>query len=255
VVAVKYYPAGATTNSDYGVSNIENVYPVLERMIELGMPLLVHGESTSEATDIFDRELQFIETVLEPLLVRYPKLRLVLEHITTSHAVEFVKRHPDTIAATITVHHLLYNRNHLLAGGVRPHFYCLPVLKRSSHQQALIEAAISGNPKFFLGSDSAPHSRQLKENDCGCAGIYSAPAAIELYAEVFDEHNALHMLEGFASFFGADFYGLERNKAKLNLLRSDWQLPANFLFDDDVVVPIRAQGTVHWRRVEDIEKP
>jgi dihydroorotase len=222
----------------------------LERMLDLGMPLQVHGETTTATTDIFDRELEFIETVLQPLLTRYPELRLVLEHITTSHAVEFVKQQADTIAATITVHHLLYNRNHLLAGGVRPHFYCLPVLKRSSHQQALIEAATSGNPKFFLGTDSAPHGRSLKESSCGCAGIYSSPAAIELYAEVFDQHNALHMLEGFASFHGADFYGMPRNQSKIRLAREDWQLPAEYQFDGDTIVPIRAQDTAHWQLVD-----
>ena len=253
IVAVKYYPAGATTNSENGVTDIEKVYPLLERMIDLKMPLLLHGETTDSSTDIFDREQHFIDSVLAPLVARYPELRLVLEHITTSGAVEFVEQQSANVAATITIHHLLYNRNHLLAGGVRPHFYCLPVLKRDIHQQSLIQAAISGNPKFFLGTDSAPHARSLKENSCGCAGIYSSPAAIELYAEVFDANNALDKLEAFASFFGADFYGLARNQSKIKLQRSDWQLPADYLYGDDVVVPIRAGETVRWRLIEDSE--
>lgn len=251
VIAVKYYPAGATTNSENGVTDIENVYPVLERMVELDIPLLMHGEVTDSATDVFDREQQFIDTVLDPLLNRYPRLRLVLEHITTRHAVDFITQQPQTVAATITVHHLLYNRNHLLAGGVKPHFYCLPVLKRNSHQQALLEAAVSGNSKFFLGTDSAPHSKQLKESDCGCAGIYSAPAAIELYAAVFAKQNALDKLEGFASHFGADFYGLPRNQAKIKIQQSGWRVPATYQFGDDVVIPICAGESVSWRLVAD----
>jgi len=253
IIAVKYYPAGATTNSQNGVTDIENVYPVLESMIELDIPLLIHGEVTDSATDIFDREKQFIDIVLDPLLKRYPRLRLVLEHITTSHAVDFVTEQSKTVAATITAHHLLYNRNHLLAGGVRPHFYCLPVLKKNIHQQALIKAALSGNAKFFLGTDSAPHSKHLKENDCGCAGIYSAPVAIELYAAVFDEQNGLAKLEGFASHFGADFYGLPRNQSKIKLEKSEWQLPTEYQFGSDVVVPICAGEAVGWRLVEDKE--
>ncbi|MDA1371155.1 MAG: dihydroorotase [Proteobacteria bacterium] len=247
VVAVKYYPAGATTNAENGVTDISRVYPVLERMAELGLPLLVHGEVTDDRVDIFDREQQFIDSVLTKLLSRYPTLRLVFEHITTSHAVEFVLHQPDNVAATITVHHLLYNRNDLLAGGVRPHFYCLPVLKRDSHQRALAKAAVSGNPKFFLGTDSAPHGRTTKETDCGCAGIYSAPAAIELYAEVFESHGALDKLEGFASFHGADYYGLPRNSSKITLRRNGWQMPAEFGFADDVVIPIRAGNSIVWQ--------
>ena len=247
VVAVKYYPAGATTNAENGVTDISRVYPVLERMAELGLPLLVHGEVTDDRVDIFDREQQFIDSVLTKLLSRYPTLRLVFEHITTSHAVEFVLQQPDNVAATITVHHLLYNRNDLLAGGVRPHFYCLPVLKRDSHQRALAKAAVSGNPKFFLGTDSAPHGRTTKETDCGCAGIYSAPAAIELYAEVFESHGALDKLEGFASFHGADYYGLPRNSSKITLRRNGWQMPAEFGFADDVVIPIRAGNSIVWQ--------
>ncbi|HAJ76762.1 MAG TPA: dihydroorotase [Gammaproteobacteria bacterium] len=247
VVAVKYYPAGATTNSDSGVTEISKVYPVLERMIEHDMPLLVHGEVTDPGIDIFDRERQFIQTILEPLISRYPTLKLVLEHITTSYAVDFIQQQPANVAATITAHHLLYNRNDLLAGGVRPHFYCLPVLKRSSHQQVLIEAAISGNASFFLGTDSAPHGKATKETECGCAGIYSAPAAIELYAEVFDSHAALDKLEAFASFYGADFYGLPRNQSSITLLRKDWHMPSEYKLAGDVVVPIRAGDTIAWQ--------
>ena len=247
VVAVKYYPAGATTNSDSGVTEISKVYPVLERMIEHDMPLLVHGEVTDPGIDIFDRERQFIQTILEPLISRYPTLKLVLEHITTSYAVDFIQQQPANVAATITAHHLLYNRNDLLAGGVRPHFYCLPVLKRSSHQQVLIEAAISGNASFFLGTDSAPHGKATKETDCGCAGIYSAPAALELYAEVFDSHASLDKLEAFASFYGADFYGLPRNQSSITLLRKDWHMPSEYKLADDVVVPIRAGDTIAWQ--------
>ena len=246
VVAVKYYPAGATTNSSDGVTAIDKVYPVLERMEELGMPLLVHGESAAAAVDIFDREQVFIDTVLEPLVLRYPKLKLVLEHITTREAVEFVKQQSQSVAATITVHHLLYNRNHLLAGGIRPHFYCLPILKRDNHQQALIEAATSGSPKFFLGTDSAPHSRLAKENTCGCAGIYSAPAALELYAEVFEQHCALDKLEGFASFYGADFYGVPRNQTSITLSRTDWTVAAQYRFGNEQVIPICAGENLHW---------
>ena len=246
MVAVKYYPAGATTNSANGVTTIDNVYPVLERMEEIGMPLLVHGESTAATVDIFDRERVFIDTILQPLLVRYPRLKLVLEHITTSEAVEFVKQQSESVAATITVHHLLYNRNHLLAGGIRPHFYCLPILKRDSHQRALIEAAISGNPKFFLGTDSAPHSRQSKENACACAGIYSAPAALELYTQVFEQNHALDKLEGFASFFGADFYGLPRNRGRITLHRTDWTMAEKYTFGSEVVVPICAGEKLRW---------
>ena len=229
VVAVKYYPAGATTNAAHGVNAIDKVYPVLERMEEIGMPLLVHGESTSAEVDIFDREQVFIDTVLQPLLVRYPKLKLVLEHITTSEAVEFVKQQAESVAATITVHHLLYNRNHLLAGGARPHFYCLPILKRDTHQRALIEAAVSGNPKFFLGTDSAPHSRQAKENACACAGIYSAPAALELYTQVFEQHGALDKLE-----------------SRSTLSKTDWTMAEEYKFGSEVIVPICAGENLHW---------
>ncbi|MFN3162272.1 MAG: dihydroorotase [Pseudohongiellaceae bacterium] len=247
VAAVKYYPAGATTNSDSGVTAIDKVYPVLERLAEHGMPLLIHGEVTDPAVDIFDREQVFIDTILEPLVARYPQLKIVLEHITTSQAVDFVRSAGANVAATITVHHLLYNRNHLLAGGVRPHFFCLPILKRDVHQQSLIDAATSGSSKFFLGTDSAPHVKPDKETACGCAGIYSAPAALELYAEVFDSCGALDRLEGFASHHGPDFYGLPRNSEQITLRRQDWVMAAEFPLADSVVVPIRAGETLAWR--------
>jgi dihydroorotase len=251
VVAVKYYPAGATTNSESGVTSIEKVYPVIEKMEELGIPLLIHGEVTDAEIDIFDRERVFIETVLEPLLIKHPQLKVVLEHITTRDATEFVTSQADNVAATITVHHLLYNRNDLLAGGVRPHFYCLPILKRNTHQEALVAAALSGSPKFFLGTDSAPHGKSSKESDCGCAGIYSVPAALELYAEFFDQHNALDKLEAFASFYGADFYQLPRNEEKISLSKSPWTMPKNFTLDDDVVIPIRAGQAIPWQLSKD----
>lgn len=246
IIAVKYYPAGATTNSENGVTAIDKVYPALEAMIEADMPLLLHGEVTDSHIDIFDREQRFIDTVLLPLTERYPKLRLVLEHITTKDAVDFVSSSKNNVAATITVHHLLYNRNHLLAGSVRPHFYCLPILKRNTHQQALLQAATSGDRRFFLGTDSAPHQQHLKETACGCAGIYSAPAAIELYAEIFDACGALEKLEGFASLHGADFYRLPRNQSSITLTKTPWQMPLQFEFDGSVVVPIRAGETINW---------
>jgi dihydroorotase len=247
VHAVKYYPAGATTNSDSGVTNIEKVYGVLEEMSAQDMPLLVHGEVTDSEVDIFDREKRFIDTVLQPLTQRFPGLRVVLEHITTADAAQFVRSAAENMAATITVHHLLYNRNHLLAGGVRPHLYCLPVLKRNTHQEALLEAAISGNPRFFLGTDSAPHARHLKEHACGCAGCFSAGAALELYAEVFESQNALDKLEGFASFFGPDFYRLPRNTETVTLERSAWTVPAELPYTDGSIVPLRAGEQVAWR--------
>ena len=247
VVAVKYYPAGATTNSDSGVSSIDRVMPSLEVMAKRGIPLLIHGEVTDGEIDIFDREQRFIDTVLAPLRAQLPELKVVLEHITTANAVEFVSEQNSNVAATITVHHLLYNRNHLLAGGVRPHFYCLPVLKRNSHQLALIEAATSGNPKFFLGTDSAPHPKGDKEAACGCAGIYTAPGALELYAEVFDQANALDRLEGFASLYGPRFYGLPVNTEKISLVRDSWQMEESFQFGSNTVIPVRAGETLHWR--------
>ena len=249
VHAVKYYPAGATTNSDAGVTSMRKAYPALEEMQRCGMPLLVHGEVTDPAVDVFDREAVFIERVLQPLLRDLPALRVIFEHITTADAVQYVMNAPANIAATITVHHLLYNRNAMFAGGMRPHYYCLPVLKRETHRQALVEAAISGNPKFFLGTDSAPHAQHAKENACGCAGIYSAHTAIELYAEAFEQAGALDRLEGFASFFGADFYGLPRNTREITLRREDWTLPATLGFADQRLVPLRAGETVKWKLV------
>jgi len=247
--ALKYYPAGATTNSDAGVSSIEKVYSVLEVMEEKGLPLLVHGEVTNSNVDVFDRETVFIDSVLAPLLKRFPKLRLVLEHITTSHAVDFVTAMPDNIAATITPHHLLMNRNDIFKGGIRPHHYCLPILKREQHRQALVEAAISGNPKFFLGTDSAPHTQKAKQSACGCAGIYSAHAAIELYAEAFEQAGALNKLETFASCFGADFYALPHNTQTIKLVKEDWTVPKSMTFGEDKLIPLRAGETVHWKLV------
>jgi len=250
VYAVKYYPAGATTNSENGVTNIDKVSAVLETMAEIGMPLLVHGEVTDAKIDIFDREKVFIDQVLKPLIGRFPTLKIVLEHITTAHAVEFVKSTDSQVGATVTAHHLLYNRTDMLAGGIRPHLYCLPVLKRNSHQQALIEAVISGDPRFFLGTDSAPHIRGLKENACGCAGSYTAFAALELYADVFERAGALDRLEGFASHFGADFYGLPRNKRRIRLEKSPWTVPADYAFGPERVVPLRAGEQLQWRVAE-----
>jgi dihydroorotase len=247
IVAVKYYPAGATTNSDAGVTDISNTWSTLEVMEEAGMPLLVHGEVTDPAVDVFDREAVFIETLLEPLVARFPKLKVVLEHVTTRQGVEFVRSAPDTIAATITAHHLLLNRNAMFTGGLRPHAYCLPVLKRETHREALISAATSGNKKFFLGTDSAPHAKQRKESSCGCAGIYTAHAALELYAQAFDMAGALDRLEGFASHFGPDFYGVAQNKGSITLEKSDWLIPESYPLGDSSVVPMFAGETLHWR--------
>ena len=247
VHAVKYYPAGATTNSDAGVTDMRKAYPALEEMQRCGMPLLVHGEVTDPAVDIFDREAVFIERVLQPLLRDLPSLRVIFEHITTADAAQYVQSAPANIAATLTVHHLLYNRNAMFTGGMRPHYYCLPVLKRETHRQALVQAAISGNPKFFLGTDSAPHAQNTKENACGCAGIYSALNALELYAEAFEDAGALDKLEGFASFYGADFYGLPRNTQKITLRREEWTVPATLDFGAQRLVPLRAGETMKWR--------
>ena len=244
VHAVKYYPAGATTHSDSGVTDINRVQSVLAAMQEAGLPLLLHGEVTDPDVDVFDREAVFIETILEPLLTRLPRLKIVLEHITTRQAVEFVTAAPANVAATVTAHHLLYNRNAMFAGGIRPHFYCLPVLKRESHRQALIAAATGGNPKFFLGSDSAPHARNAKETACGCAGIYTAHAAIELYAEAFEQAGALDRLEAFASFHGPDFYGLPRNTETITLCREPWTVPVDHPAG---VLPLRAGESLNWR--------
>lgn len=247
VHAVKYYPAGATTNSDAGVTNMRKAYPALEEMQRCGVPLLVHGEVTDPSVDVFDREAVFIERVLQPLLKDLPKLRVVFEHITTAEAVQYVQSAPTSVAATLTVHHLLYNRNAMFAGGMRPHYYCLPVLKREKHRAALVKAAISGSPKFFLGTDSAPHSQHTKENGCGCAGIYSAHTAMELYAEAFEQAGALDKLEGFASFYGADFYGLTRNTATITLRREDTLVPASLDFAEHRLIPLRAGEVVKWK--------
>ena len=244
--AVKYYPAGATTHSDSGVTDIHRVAAVLETMQEVGLPLLVHGEVTDTDIDIFDREAVFIERILVPLLERLPRLRVVLEHITTAQAAAFVTAASANVAATITVHHLLYNRNAMFQGGIRPHAYCLPVLKRESHRQALVAAATSGNPKFFLGTDSAPHPRHDKESSCGCAGIYSAHAALELYAEVFEQAGALDKLEAFASFHGPDFYGLPRNQEQVTLVKQPWTVPAALNAGDHALIPLRAGELVGW---------
>jgi dihydroorotase len=247
VYAVKYYPAGATTNSDSGVTDIGRAYAALTAMEQAGLPLLLHGEVTDEGVDVFDRERIFVETILPRILRDFPALKVVLEHITTREAAEFVLAASPNLAATITPQHLLYNRNALFAGGIRPHHYCLPILKRESHRRALVAAATSGNPKFFLGTDSAPHARHTKEHACGCAGCYSAPAAIELYAEAFDAANALDRLEAFASFHGPDFYGLPRNTGTLTLRREDWVMPAEFSFGADRIVPLRAGEVIRWK--------
>ncbi len=246
VYAAKLYPAGATTNSSSGVTNIAALQPVLASMEKHDLPLLIHGEVTSDSVDIFDREKRFIDETLTPLVANYPKLRVVLEHITTADAAEFVADAPANVAATITAHHLLYNRNHMLAGGIRPHFYCLPILKRGSHQAALLKAATSGSPKFFLGTDSAPHPKDKKEAACGCAGSYTAYAAIEMYAEAFEEAGALHQLEAFASFNGPDFYRLPRNTDTITLEKTPWQAPLELDLGGTKLVPLRAGETLNW---------
>jgi dihydroorotase len=250
VCGVKYYPAGATTNSDSGVTRIERVHGALEAMQEHDLPLLVHGEVTTPGVDVFERERVFLETVLAGIVSRFPGLRVVVEHASTREAVEFVSANGPRIAATITAHHLLYNRGALFAGGFRPHYYCLPVLKREEHRAALVRAATSGSPKFFLGTDSAPHARADKESGCGHAGIFSAPAALELYAEAFDAAGALDKLEGFASVHGAAFYGLPRNAGSVTLRKEAWNLPGDLPFGAATVVPLRAGETVAWRLME-----
>ena len=247
VHAVKYYPAGATTNSDAGVTDLAKCRRVLEAMEKHGMPLLVHGEVTDPAVDVFDRERVFVERVLAPLIERYQGLKVVMEHITTREAAEFVAAAPPRVAATITAHHLLLSRSAIFAGGIRPHLYCLPVLKREIHRQALARAAASGSPKYFLGTDSAPHARHTKEIDCGCAGIYSAHAAVELYAEAFAAAGALDRLEGFASRHGPQFYGLPVNTSTVTLEETPWPVPAEIAFGADRLVPLRAGTTVAWR--------
>ena len=250
VFAVKYYPAGATTNSQDGVRDLEHVNSVLEAMQRHDLPLLLHGEVTDPAIDIFDRERVFIERHLMPLRARFPALRMVLEHITTRDAAEYVAAAPANLAATITAHHLLLNRNALFAGGLNPHHYCLPILKRETHRAALVKAATSGDPRFFLGTDSAPHPRHAKESACGCAGVYSAHAAIELYAEAFDQAGKLDRLEAFASFHGPDFYRLPRNQERLLLERKPWTVPTELALGDATCVPMRAGSTVAWSLVE-----
>ncbi len=247
VYAVKLYPAGATTHADAGVTDISRTHAALAAMEEAGLPLLVHGESTDPAVDVFDREAVFIERHLDPLVAKFPGLKVVLEHVTTRDGVEFVSNAPDTVAATITAHHLLLNRNAMFAGGLRPHSYCLPVLKREQHRAALIGAATGGNSKFFLGTDSAPHPRMAKETACGCAGIYSAHAALELYAQAFESAGALDRLEGFASRYGADFYGLPYNSGTVTLEKSAWQVPEEYPRGDTSLVPLFAGETLQWR--------
>ena len=250
VHGVKWYPAGATTHSQSGVTDIRRCAEVLAAMQACDLPLLVHGEVTDPSVDVFDRERVFIDRHLIDLLEHYPRLRVVLEHITTRQAVEFVTDASARVAATITAHHLLLNRNAMFAGGLRPHHYCLPVLKREEHRQALLLAATSGNPKFFLGTDSAPHSRRAKETECGCAGIYTAHAALELYAEAFEQVGALERLEGFASFHGADFYRLPRNHERVTLARQSWRVMQQLGNGQDAIVPMRAGDFVAWRLID-----
>lgn len=247
VHGVKLYPAGATTNSDAGVTDLGRCSEALEAMAECGLPLLVHGEVTDAVVDIFDREARFIDDILAPLVERYPRLKVVMEHVTTREAVAFVRAAPERVAATITAHHLLLNRNDMLVGGVRPHRFCLPILKREEDRLALLDAATHGEPRFFLGSDSAPHSRERKECASGCAGVYTGHAALELYAEAFDSVGALERLEGFASFFGADFYGLPRPTERVTLTRTSRRVPAELPFAGEALVPFRAGEAVGWR--------
>lgn len=247
IVAVKLYPAGATTNSASGVTDLGKLDDIAAALAENGMPLLVHGEVTQNHIDIFDREKEFLDTILAPLVSRHPTLKVVVEHITTKDAAEFVQGQGSNVAATITVQHLAYNRNHMLVGGIKPHFYCLPILKRNIHQQALQDVVASGNSKFFLGTDSAPHAKGAKENACGCAGCFTAYAAIELYAEIFEDLGALDKLEGFASHYGPDFYGLARNSDEITLIKQDWQAPVELPFGSDVIVPLRAGETLRWK--------
>ncbi|PRC91621.1 dihydroorotase [Solimicrobium silvestre] len=245
--AVKLYPAGATTNSDAGVTDLRLCYPTLEAMQECGMPFLVHGEVTDPTVDLFDREAVFIERVMQPLRADMPELKVVFEHITTAQAADYVRTASGQIAATITAHHLLYNRNEIFKGGIRPHYYCLPVLKRETHRLALVDAAISGNPRFFLGTDSAPHAKGAKENACGCAGCYTALHAMELYAQAFDQAGALDKLEGFASLFGPAFYQLPVNLDKLTLQRTSWTMPEELPLANATVVPLNAGETLQWK--------
>ena len=247
VKALKYYPAGATTNSAAGVTALEKAYDAIAMMEELGVPLLLHGEITHSHVDIFDREKVFIDTKLIPLQKRFPKLRMVLEHITTKQAAEFVQQSDVNVAATITPQHLMYNRNHMLVGGINPHLYCLPVLKRNIHQEALQDAVISGDDRFFLGTDSAPHAKGDKESACGCAGCYSAPAAIELYAQIFDDLGVLNKLEAFASLNGPKFYRLPVNSKTITLVKEDWQIPSSLDFAGSTIIPLGAGETLNWK--------
>ncbi|AFM12992.1 dihydroorotase [Turneriella parva] len=249
VHAVKLYPAGATTNSEAGVSALAAIYPVLEAMQEVDLPLLVHGEVTDANVDVFDREKVFLETELTAIIQKFPTLRVVFEHITTREAADFVEAAAGRVAATITAHHLLMNRNELFAGGIRPHHYCLPVLKREEHRQRLVAAATSGSKKFFIGTDSAPHAKHTKENACGCAGMYTANAGIELYAEVFDAAGALDRLQGFMSEFGPQFYGLPLNSKSVTLIKKPKAIPHEFPFGDQTIVPLRAGGQTEWQIV------
>lgn len=247
IAAVKLYPAGATTNSDSGVTDLGKLDAVCGALAEAGMPLLVHGEVTHQEVDIFDREKRFLDEILTPLAARHTDMKLVVEHITTADAARFVNAHGDNVAATITVQHLAYNRNHMLVGGIRPHLFCLPILKRNIHQQALQDAVVRGSNKFFLGTDSAPHAKGAKESACGCAGCYSAYAAIELYAEIFEDLGVLDKLEAFAGHYGPDFYGRERNSDSITLVKSPWEVPAEMPFGDDIIVPLRAGETLRWK--------
>ncbi len=247
VHAVKYYPAGATTNSEAGVTQLERAFPALEALEKHDLPLLVHGEVTTPGVDIFDREKVFIETVLAQIRSRFPALRIVFEHLTTREAAQYVLEAPHNVAATLTAHHLLYNRNSLFQGGMRPHYYCLPVLKREEHRKALVAAAASGSSKFFLGTDSAPHAKNLKEHACGCAGCYTAYAALELYAEAFEAAGALDKLEAFASFNGPDFYKLPRNQGTVTLKRVEWKAPEEYRFGAETLVPLRAGEALNWQ--------
>lgn len=249
VVAAKLYPAGATTNSDSGVTDLSRLKDIAEALTENDMPLLVHGEVTDNHVDIFDREKVFLDEILNPLVQDVPDMRLVVEHITTKDSAEFVQSHGDNVGATITVQHLAYNRNHMLVGGIKPHFYCLPILKRNTHQKALQDVVVSGDKSFFLGTDSAPHAKTSKENACGCAGCFSAYAAIELYADIFDDLGVLDKLEAFASFNGPDFYKMPRNTDTITLEKTPWQAPEIMPYFGDEIVPLRAGETINWKRV------
>jgi len=250
VYGIKLYPAGATTNSDQGVTDITRTYAALEKMNALGLPLLIHGEVTRSEIDIFDREKVFIDETLAPLHGKFPTLKIVLEHITTRDAAEFVAAAGDNIGATITPQHLMYNRNQMLVGGIRPHYYCLPILKRNAHQQALQDAVVSGSSKFFLGTDSAPHTKHSKENDCGCAGCFTAHAAIELYAEIFEELGILDKLEAFSSFNGPDFYGLPRNMDTITLRKENWTVPIEYPLGHESIVPLNSGATMRWQVIQ-----